>query len=197
MVPAGVDVVRGVSGPAASVLGPGFGPPPGVPGFGPPPGRRRRNRGDVRAAVLRVLADGPMHGYQIIQELTARSGGVWRPSPGAVYPTLAQLEDEGLVTGRQDEGRNVFELTETGRTEAERVGQDPRAPWATEDDLVNLHEQFEQLAGAIGQVARAGSPAQRAEAARLVTEARRAVYRVLAEDDQPAPVGGSGEGPAA
>jgi len=90
-------------------FGPGFGR---GGGFGPGHGRGgRTRRGDVRAAILALLAEEPMHGYQIITELTERSGGVWRPSPGSVYPTLSALEDQGLVTADTSEGRRVFQLT--------------------------------------------------------------------------------------
>ena len=102
-------------------FGSGFGPP--MFGRGP-----KRGRGDVRAAIIALLAEEPMHGYQIITELTERSGGVWRPSPGSVYPTLQALEDQGLVTADKAEGRRVFSLTDEGRAEAEAAGDGP-APW--------------------------------------------------------------------
>src|SRR4051795_11741623 len=89
----------------------------------------RRGRGDIRAAILALLSEEPMHGYQIIRELSERSGGVWRPSPGSVYPTLQQLEDEELVrpeTG--DGGRRVFTLTDAGR-EAQSAAAGGPAPW--------------------------------------------------------------------
>jgi hypothetical protein len=85
---------------------------------GPDRGRHRRaraQRGDVRTAVLLVLADEPMHGYQIMQAMSDRTGGAWRPSPGAVYPTIAQLEDEGLVTTQEEGGRRLVTLTSEGR----------------------------------------------------------------------------------
>src|SRR3954453_19928044 len=76
----------------------------------------RARRGDVRAAVLLALQDAPMHGYQLIQEIDERSGGAWHPSPGAIYPALALLEDEGLVTITVDGGRKMAKLTDAGRT---------------------------------------------------------------------------------
>src|SRR6266511_2215675 len=92
--------------------GQAFGPP-----WGPPPRWRgpKARRGDVRAAILAVLAEQPMNGYQIIQEIAERSGGVWKPSPGSIYPTLQQLEDEGLVTADAEVGRRTFTLTDEGR----------------------------------------------------------------------------------
>jgi Transcriptional regulator PadR-like family len=107
---------------------PGFGPGPGFgptfgrgygPGFGPGPGRRRAARGNVRNAVLALLSEEPLHGYAVIGLLAERSGGLWRPSPGSVYPVLAQLEDDGLVSADESSGRKVFALTETGRAYVE------------------------------------------------------------------------------
>src|SRR6187200_922504 len=79
-------------------------------------GRGRAQRGDVRTAILLLLADQPMHGYQIMQAMSDRSGGAWHPSPGAIYPTIAQLEDEGLVTTKEEGGRRSVTLTSEGRT---------------------------------------------------------------------------------
>src|SRR5438067_13394684 len=85
------------------------------------PGRRAR-RGDVRAAALALLSERPMHGYEMIQELEERTDGVWRPSPGAVYPALQLLEDQGLVTADAGAGKRLFSLTDAGREEAEKAG---------------------------------------------------------------------------
>jgi hypothetical protein len=88
--------------------GPGFRGSGGWMAYGDPrwPGMRppRARRGDVRAAALALLAESPMNGYQIIQEISERSGGVWRPSPGSVYPALQQLEDEGLIRAEEGAG---------------------------------------------------------------------------------------------
>ena len=123
---------------------------------------RRAGRGDIRAAILALLAEQPMHGYQVIQELSERTGGVWRPSPGSVYPTLQQLEDEDLVREAASEsGKRVYELTDSGR---EQAAQSP-APWSavageSEDALVALHELAHQVIAATRQVAHAGTAAQ-------------------------------------
>lgn len=162
----------------------------GGPGFGFPwaaGGRPRPRRGDVRTAVLRLLAEQPMHGYQIITELSERSGGAWRPSPGSVYPTLQQLEDEGLVTAAEQDGRRTFSLTDAGRDEAAGLA-DRRAPWeelADEDGHTarSLRTAAAQLMGAVVQVGAAGSERQLADAERLLTETRKSLYRLLAEDD--------------
>jgi DNA-binding PadR family transcriptional regulator len=163
--------------------------PPGPWGFG---GRRRgrRSRGDVRAAVLALLAERPMHGYEMIQELERRTGGVWRPSPGSVYPTLQLLEDEDLITGEESEGRRRFALTDAGRAEAERQGQ--RLPWEEVTAGVaplawNLRDALGQIAQAAWAVAGAGNEAQQAKALEILKDARRRLYAILAEGDQPEP----------
>src|SRR5690349_3208445 len=108
----------------------GFGPGgplgPGGP-FGPFGRGRRARRGDIRTAALLLLAEEPRNGYQIMQELEERSGGAWRPSPGSVYPALAQLEDEGLVRVEEVDGRKTYALTDAGRAyvQERKLG----APW--------------------------------------------------------------------
>ena len=166
-------------------------------GFGGPPfpgpsfaggGRPRPRRGDVRLAVLTLLAEQPMHGYQIITELGSRSGGVWRPSPGSVYPTLQQLQDEGLVTVSEEDGRRTFSLTDAGRAEVERASAGRRAPWEDMADEADeaagrLKSLVGQLIAATIQVATAGTHDQVAQAEKVLIDARRAMYRLLAEDE--------------
>jgi len=154
--------------------------------FGPPPwaGRRAR-RGDVRSAVLAVLADRPLHGYEVIRQLEERSGGMWSPSPGSVYPTLQMLQDEGLLTSSEQDGKRVYALTEAGRTElAERReragGADPWDQQAVPDGFARLREAGFQLGTAVMQVAQAGDQAQVAKAVEVITEARRKIYEILA-----------------
>jgi DNA-binding PadR family transcriptional regulator len=164
--------------------------PPGPWGFGGGRRRGRRGRGDVRAAVLALLAERPMHGYEMIQELERRTGGVWRPSPGSVYPTLQLLEDEDLITGEESEGRRRFALTDAGRAEAERQGQ--RLPWEEVTAGVaplawNLRDALGQIAQAAWAVAGAGNEAQQAKALEILKDARRRLYAILAEGDQPEP----------
>jgi DNA-binding PadR family transcriptional regulator len=168
-----------------------FGPfgPPGPPMPGGPwrgRGRGRRGRGDVRAAILALLAERPMHGYEMIQELEARTGGVWRPSPGSVYPTLQLLEDEDLITGEEVEGRRRFALTDAGRAEVER--QDRQAPWEQVTAGVapaawSLRDAMGQIAQATWSVASAGSEAQQARALEILHDSRRRLYAILAEAD--------------
>jgi DNA-binding PadR family transcriptional regulator len=172
----------------------GFGPGLGRHGgFGPGHGRGgKARRGDVRAAILALLAEEPMHGYQIITELTERSGGVWRPSPGSVYPTLSALEDQGLVTADSAEGRRVFQLTPEGRAEAEAAGDGP-TPWeeAAGDDrsVPDMLGLMVQVMKATKQVAQAGTPGQIRTVGELLSDTRRKIYLVLAEGDTPEPAG--------
>ena len=162
----------------------------GGPGFGggPPFGRRRRPRGDVRAAMLVVLAEEPMSGYGLMQEIENRSEGVWRPSPGSVYPALAQLEDEGLVRVEEDDGRKRYVLTDAGKAYVDEHREELGEPWAGLGDEVgegrlNLRDQFGELAAAAYQVGRTGDDKQVEEAHRILDEARRALYRILAGDE--------------
>jgi DNA-binding PadR family transcriptional regulator len=146
------------------------------------------SRGDVRTAILYLLAEEPMHGYQIMQELSERTDGLWKLSPGSVYPTLQQLEDEGLVTSEQKDGKNIFHLTDEGKA---KVGSSEDAPpWErfgaeAGDALTDLRETGFQVGAAVMQVARAGSDSQIAQAKAILDETRRKIYQILAEDDVP------------
>ena len=167
--------------------GPFFGEGPGGLGRGGPWGRGRARRGDVRAAVLSLLAERPMHGYEMIQELETRTHGLWRPSPGSVYPTLQLLEDEGLVEHEEDRGKRSFRLTEPGR-EAASQGAGRPAPWeevatGANPQALGLRRGLGQLVAAVGQVLRAGTPAQQEEVETILGEARRRIYGLLARDD--------------
>jgi DNA-binding PadR family transcriptional regulator len=146
---------------------------------------RSARRGDVRAAILGLLAEEPMHGYQVIQRLDERSRGMWRPSAGSVYPTLQQLEDEGLVKGEERDGRKVYALTAEGRKAAADSTRQ-RAPWETAEasDMAGLWAEFRPLAAAVAQVSQVGSPEALLHAQAILSEARRSLYRLLAEDDQ-------------
>jgi DNA-binding PadR family transcriptional regulator len=174
----------------------GFDPPPFgfPPPFGPPMGARflfrrggRMKRGDVRAGILALLAEQPRNGYQIMQELETRSRGMWRPSPGSVYPALQQLEDEGLVREQAGAGGRVFELTDTGRKAVEAQGKQA-TPWesaasAANDESFELLGLAHQIGAAAAQVLQTGNEAQIAEARKALVATRRALYRILAEDD--------------
>ena len=147
-------------------------------------GRGRAPRGDVRAAVLQLLAEEPMHGYQLMQAIAERSGGRWTPSPGAIYPTINQLEDEGLVTVTADSGRKLVTLTDAGREHIATRGESSADPFAGFEGAApgtDLRALLEQLHGAIRQVGRTGTDAQRAAAGAILGDARRALYLLLAE----------------
>ncbi len=166
--------------------------------FGPFGSGPAVKRGIVRVAVLRSLIDGPKHGYQIIQDLEARSGGVWRPSAGSIYPTLQQLEDEGLVRSEEREGRRTYALTDEGRRAAEAVRTTHAERFFAargEPGAEELRVLAAQLVAAAVQVERVGSAGARSRAEALLRDARRQLYRILAEDD--AGVGGGNAAPEA
>ncbi|WP_263730691.1 PadR family transcriptional regulator [Cellulomonas sp. SG140] len=178
---------KGTFGPdlgsfARNIAGFGMGGP--GPRF-PYPGRARR--GDIRTAVLRVLADQPMHGYQIIQELSARSGGTWNPSAGSVYPTLQLLADEGLVVAEESGGKRVFSLTDAGRAAVADLTDEP-APWdvaAAQSDVTGyaaLREAGMRLAAAVVQIGRSGDKTQIMSTIEILNAARKQVYTLLAQD---------------
>ncbi|WP_217250569.1 PadR family transcriptional regulator [Streptomyces sp. AC602_WCS936] len=167
-------------------FGPGFGHggPWGGRGRGGPRGRARR--GDVRASILALLKDRPMHGYEMIQEIAERSGGAWKPSPGSVYPTLQLLEDEGLIASESEGGKKLFALTEAGRTAAE---EGPEAPWEEAsrgvdwEALSEIRQAGFGLLEAFGQVWKTGSKEQREKALAVIGDARKKLYLILADED--------------
>lgn len=146
----------------------------------------RARRGEIRAAILALLQEQPMHGYQILQELSERTRGAWNPSPGSVYPKLGVLEDEGLVSSREAEGKRVFELTEAGRAQAAK--QPPGFPWNEftgphGDRMGPLRDALVALTAATKQVAHTGTPEMSAEALEILVDARKRMYRMLSEAD--------------
>ena len=183
----------GPGGPGFGPGGPGFGP--GGPGFGPggrgARGGGRARRGDVRLAVLALLAEKPLNGYQIIQTLDERTSGAWKPSPGAIYPALNQLEDEGLIAPSDADGQKVFVLTEAGQKAASAI---ETKPWDTVNDqykpvdaegVATFWPEFGKLMMAARSLALSGSPKQVKAATELVQETRRKLFAILAEDDGP------------
>jgi DNA-binding PadR family transcriptional regulator len=165
----------------------GFGP--GGPGRGGPFGRPgRRRRGDVRAALLLLLEEEPRNGYGLMQEIEQRSDGEWRPSPGSVYPALSQLEDEGLVLAKEDDGRKLFDLTDAGRAHVEENREKLGQPWeqpagSAREGALELRNLMWQVGAAAMQVFQAGNEAQLARAREVLAETRRSLYRILAEDE--------------
>jgi len=189
--------MRGGPGPGPGALGGGpfefgmRGGPFGPPRFG---GRGPRvRRGDVRAAILDLLAEGqPWNGYQIIQEIGARTQGVWRPSAGSVYPALQQLEDEALIRAEAGEDRRrMYTLSEEGRAYVEEHADELKASWdavtgSVNDTEVQLRHTIHQVMVAVSQVAQAGSAAQVQQAGKILADTRRALYRILATDGEDA-----------
>ena len=162
----------------------------GFPGGGGPRGRgRKARRGDIRTAALLLLAEEPRNGYQIMQEVEERSGGVWRPSPGSVYPALQQLEDEGLIRSEEQDGRKQFVLTAAGQKVVEERGSERPAPGEqVGGDVSEGAREFGRLmrevAFAFAQVMRTGGEGQMAKAREVLTNARRELYRILADGEE-------------
>ncbi len=150
-------------------------------------GRERGGRrGNVRAAILALLTERPMHGYEMIKELDTRTGGVWSPSPGSVYPTLQLLEDEGLITSEESGGRKRFTLTEAGQPEATAAAAD--APWNefSEETVSSGQDTKEAIFGimnALRQIGFEGSPEQWQRAVAVLQETKRKLYGILADHD--------------
>lgn len=145
----------------------------------------RAGLGEVRTAVLALLAERPMHGYQIIREIEDRSSGNWKPSAGSVYPTLQLLADEGLIRAEESDGRKIYSLTDTGREHA--ASAEASAPWesmgpASGAGFAALPRAGVELAQAAAQVGRTGSPEQVKQAVAVLDEARRRLYSILAQD---------------
>jgi DNA-binding PadR family transcriptional regulator len=169
-------------GPWAMWGGPPWGPGWAGGGRGP-----KARRGDVRAAILAVLAEQPRNGYQVIQEIVERSGGVWKPSPGSIYPTLQQLEDEGLARTVDDGGRRAYTLTPEGQAYVDEHLDEIAAPWEamgeTSEDDDGLKPLIGQVAAAIWQIAAVGTPEQQAKGREALRDLRRRLHAILAEDE--------------
>jgi DNA-binding PadR family transcriptional regulator len=164
----------------------GFGFGPGGPRGRGRGGRGRGKRGDVRAAILKLLAERPMHGYEMIQEIADRSQNLWRPSPGSVYPTLQLLVDEGLIAATESEGsKKLFELTDDGRAAAEKIETPPWEEIADGVDPahVTLRSAVSQLMGAVAQSAYAANDEQQQRIVDIVNNARREIYQILGESE--------------
>jgi DNA-binding PadR family transcriptional regulator len=167
--------------------GPGFGPGPwgGKGPWGPPRGRRRE-RGDVRAAILLLLSEQPRHGYEILTELADRSDGQWQPSPGSIYPVLKRLARDGLVVSSHVDGKRVFTLTDEGRAVVEAERESWGEPWrqaSTPDDeaAMDLWAEGKQLGAAVWQISQTGDPQQMDAAVAVLAEARKKIYGLLAQ----------------
>lgn len=171
---------RGFGGPFGPMMGRGW-------GFGPGEGRRA-GRGDVRTAVLALLTEGPRHGYQMIGEIAERSGGAWKPSPGSIYPVLSALQDEGLVDDEKIDGKRVFSLTDAGRAYADERAEELAHVFDANSsdegsDVTALKQLLMGVGSAAVQVVTTGSPEQVEAARKVLANARRELYLILAEDE--------------
>lgn len=168
-------------------FGPGFGMGGFGPGFGHrgPRGQRRANRGDVRAAILSLLWNGPSNGYGLIKAIAEKSGGAWRPSPGSVYPTLQQLVDEELIVASGDGRSTEYELSDAGRTYVTEHSEELAQAWESNPAPSGAEAEFfgsvGKLMGVIQQFRLSATDSQRTAAIEKMDEARRALYLILAD----------------
>ena len=147
-------------------------------------GRRRARRGALGVAIIALLEERPMHGYELITVLEERSGGRWKPSPGAIYPALGKLEARGLVTSSEQDGKRLYELTEEGRAVATEVGKRSEgAPWEQLDmgGHGDLRRALAELVGPARQIGRFGTAAQTEAATKTVKDATAKLYKILAD----------------
>ncbi len=156
------------------------------PRYGRGRGGPRARRGDVRAAVLALLAERPMHGYEMIKEIEERTQGAWTPSAGSIYPMLQLLEEEGLIRGEESDGKRRFTLTASGTAEQEeKAGEE--APWdavraGAAPEAIHLRDSVGKLHHSIGQVFHAADEGQQKRVRELLDETRRKIYAILAEE---------------
>ena len=155
-------------------------------GPGGPPHRARR--GAVAQAILLLLDERPMHGYELIEQLEERSEGAWRPSPGSIYPALRRMEARGLVIGDDDEaGKRIYSITEEGHDRV--AGRDPDAPAPWEhfaEHGPSLRPLLAETMAVIRQIARFGSADQRQQAADILQRTKAELYGVMADEAGPA-----------
>jgi DNA-binding PadR family transcriptional regulator len=168
----------GPGGPGFGGFGPGFGP-------GGPRGSRRANKGDIRSAIISLLADKPSNGYGLIRAIEEKTGGAWRPSPGSIYPTLQQLVDEELISPTGDGRRTDYELTVAGRSYLAEHADDLQKAWdatpGQSDADTAFQESVGKLFGVVHQFKVGATDAQRAAASEKLDEVRRALYLILAD----------------
>jgi DNA-binding PadR family transcriptional regulator len=164
----------------------------GLTSQGEPHRGPRARRGDVRAAILDVLREEPLNGYQIMSQIAERTGGAWKPSPGSVYPTIQQLEDEGLLEGSTGPGQRKLKPTPAGwdyisahRDELAAVWEPFEEPQPREagGDFAALKPEIGQVMNAVWQIISTGTDQQRRDAIDVLVETRRKLYGLLAEGD--------------
>ena len=147
---------------------------------------RRRRRGDARAAILALLAEQPMHGYEIMQQIDVRTQGMWRPSPGVIYPALQMLKNDGLVADENADGRRVFSLSDAGRAEANRDSMNSpldRIVKSADPAVLELRDAALKVGGAVTQIAQSGTRRQKERALVALKDTRRLLYSILGDGD--------------
>ena len=163
------------------IFGPGRRGRRGMGEFGGWGGRRMR-RGAIRGAILAALRDGPANGYEVMRRLEEMSGGLWRPSPGSVYPQLQMLEDEGLVRSAETESSRTYTLTDAGSAAADQTSAPWQAPSETDELVRGLRVGVGQLMSAAKQLAGTGEKTQIERGIAVIQKARKELYQILAED---------------
>jgi DNA-binding PadR family transcriptional regulator len=148
----------------------------------------RAKRGEIRAGILALLKEQPLNGYQVMQELERRSHGVWRPSPGSIYPTLQQLEDEGLIAAQETGEGKIWELTTKGAGWLAKHPRRAAAPWKAVADsaaggYVALLDLMRAVTMTSRQIVQLGTPAQKDAAVELLRQTRKGLLRILADED--------------
>ena len=155
--------------------------------FGPSPQRgRRRRRGEARAAILALLSEQPMHGYELMHQIDVRTRGMWRPSPGVIYPALQMLKNDGLVADEEVDGRRVFSLSDAGRTEADRDSMNSsleQIAGSADPAVFELRDAALQVGAAVTQIAQSGRRRQIERALEVLSDTRRRLYSILGDGD--------------
>jgi DNA-binding PadR family transcriptional regulator len=147
-------------------------------------GRHRARRGALGIAIISLLNERPMHGYELMTVLEERSGGRWKPSPGSIYPALGKLEERGLVTSSEQDGKRLYELTEEGHAVATEIGKRTEgAPWEQMDlgGHGDMRRALAELVGPARQTGRFGTPAQTEAANTVIKDATAKLYKILAD----------------
>jgi DNA-binding PadR family transcriptional regulator len=148
---------------------------------------RRMRRGILKFALLKMLDELPRHGYDLIRAM--RQEG-WAGGPGSIYPILAALEAGGLICGRDEGGRRIYEITEQGRrllgehaAELERLlNEDDRHEEEMRDMGSQLRESADRLMQAVSQLGPSSKDETVARARELLDNTRKEIYQLLAEE---------------
>jgi DNA-binding PadR family transcriptional regulator len=147
----------------------------------------RTRRGDIKFILLELLSERSQHGYELMKELEARRGGFRRSSPGSVYPTLQMLEEGGYLTSEEVDGKRVYTITESGRQflrdrNPQSYSRDADNRFTEKpSELIELRRTLTEVNDAVTQVARSGNLEQANRVRDLLIQAKREIYKLLAE----------------